>query len=348
MVINSQGRVKVSVLMPVYNVEQYVGLAIESILNQTFRDIELILINDGSTDRTGEIAQSYHDARIRYISNSRNLGLVASLNLGLEIAGSEIIARMDGDDISMPNRLEKQYQFLFDHQDVGAVGSAVQIVDQNSRPIRIWKFPSDPAMLLWTMIFSNPMAHPSVVMRKSLVQHVGGYRDYAAEDIDLWERLSKVTLITNLPFVLLRIRKHHSNITMKNKEIISSSAAEISERIILRLTHEVPPPGLVEMIYKKRIDHPSDSLAVARLIDNLYRLYVTSPGISPVARRNIRLDAARRLLRFVMVKNIHIKQRRHLLWSAMVLDPFVLIRASSSRISTLLAPAITGYAMKLV
>ena len=326
--------------MPVFNNESFLAEEIESILTQTLTDFELILINDCSTDRTGEIAQSYHDDRIRYFSNGRNLGLVTSLNLGLEKARSEIIARMDGDDISMPNRLEEQYQFLLNHQDVGAAGSAVQIIDEYSRPVRMWKFPSDPAMLLWTMIFTNPIAHPSVVMRKSIVQYAGGYRDCAAEDIDLWERLSQATLITNLPIVLLRLRKHSSNITKYNKEIISVSAAEISERIILRITHEVPPPGLVAKMYKKCIDHPSDSLAVSRFIDNLYRLYVTTPGLSPVARNNIRLDAARRLLRFVKVKNIPIVQRRHFLWSAMVLDPFVLFRAFTTSISTLLTPEI--------
>jgi glycosyltransferase involved in cell wall biosynthesis len=320
--------------MPVYNNENFIAQAIESILTQTLSDFELILINDGSTDRTGDIAQSFSDERIRYIKNEQNYGLVASLNMGLEMAKGDLIARMDGDDISMPNRFEEQYRFLISHQEIGAVGSAIQIIDADSRPIREWKFPSDPAMIRWTMIFTNPIAHPSVMMRKSLVQCVGGYRDFAAEDIDLWERLSQVSQLTNLPAVLIHLRKHSQNLYKIGSDILIASVAEINERIILQITHEVPPDGLTAKLYGKKIAHPGDISAIARLIDTLYRSYVSTPGLLPATQTNIRLDAARRLLRYIKIENIPLLQRWYLLWSALQLDPFVLVRVLTSQVST--------------
>ena len=123
---------KVTVLMSVYNGEKYLQEAIDSILEQTFKDFEFLIINDGSTDKTGEILESYHDLRIKIINNEKNIGLTKSLNKGLKLARGEYIARQDADDISMPERLEKEVEFLETHQDYAVVGAFAKIINKNS------------------------------------------------------------------------------------------------------------------------------------------------------------------------------------------------------------------------
>ena len=118
---------KVSVVMPAYNAEKYIGEAIESILNQTFRNFEFIIINDGSVDRTKEIIQEYDDPRIVLLENDKNSGIVVTLNKGVDAATGEYIARMDADDIALSNRIEQQVMFLNTHRNIGVVGSALQI-----------------------------------------------------------------------------------------------------------------------------------------------------------------------------------------------------------------------------
>ncbi len=322
----------VSVIMPIYNCERFIQQAIESILAQTLTDFELILINDASTDQTAEIALSYTDQRIRYVENERNLGVSASLNRGIEQARSDLIARMDGDDISQPERLMIQYRFLQDHIQVGAAGSAVEIIDEDNRPLRIWRFPSDPVLCQWQMIFTNPMAHPSVMMRKSLVQAVGGYRSFKAEDIDLWERLSQVSQLTNLPQVLLKLRKHPTSITQEKKAELIDSASLVSQRLIKRMIHQNIALDLVAKMYGDRLEYPSDSVAIADLIAHLNRCFQVLPDISPAVQQDIRRDAARKVFRLIRREQVHISQAWHILRRALALDPLVLIRIFASKI----------------
>jgi glycosyltransferase involved in cell wall biosynthesis len=131
----------ISVVMPVYNAAQYLREAIDSILNQTFRDFEFIIINDGSTDRSLEIIQSYNDDRIRLI-NQKNTGLAKALNNGIAIAKSDFIARMDADDISIPERLTSQFSFLESNVDVVAVGSNAEVIDKEGNHVYCTAQPS--------------------------------------------------------------------------------------------------------------------------------------------------------------------------------------------------------------
>lgn len=321
--------------MPVFNAERFVREAIDSILAQTLSDFELIIINDGSNDRTGEILQSISDPRIRYIDNDRNLGLVTSLNIALQAARCEIVARMDGDDVSMPNRLIEEYRYLENHPEVGVVGSAVRLIDERNHSIRIGRYPADPGFVRWILLFTNPVVHPSVMMRKSKVQAVGGYRNYRAEDIDLWERLVKVTQITNLSSILLHLRRHSRSITTSEKVSLIASAAEISARMIEHATGQKPPVDLVAKMYGKRIENPPDSLEIANLIEKLYRIYVSDPGILPITQQSIRMDAARRILRLATYRQVTLFQRKQLIWSACKIDHLVLARAFLSRTSVL-------------
>lgn len=323
----------VSVVMPVYNCQDHLPGAIESILNQTLTDFELIIVNDGSTDGSGEIAQSFSDGRIRYTENPTNLGLVASLNRSLDMARSDFIARMDGDDLSLPNRLSEQYHFLSQRPQIGAVGCAVQIIDENDRPVRNWRYPTDPSLTQWTMIFTNPMPHPGVMMRKRYVLAVGGYRPYTAEDMDLWERLSQVAQLTNLPTLLLKLRKHQTNITRQKKEALRLSAAEITQRFVRRSLGETITLDLATKLLGGDLDSPEEMLEVAGLIHRLFQGYVALPGISQSSSRRIRQDAARRVFKLLKQGGIQSRYGWKILQLAITLDPLVVARVMITRVS---------------
>ena len=331
----------ISVIMPAFNAVAYLTQAIDSILSQTYANFELIILNDGSTDQTDGVIKAFTDTRIRYFENQSNLGLVATLNLGLAAARGQYIARMDADDISFPVRFERQINYLESHPSIGVVGSAVQLIDESNRRLRLSRFPLDPDLVRWILIFTNPVAHPSVMMRKSIIQSVGGYRHCRAEDIDLWERLIQVTQISNLSTVLLKLRKHNRNITHVDRAALITSAAEISERMIERSIGQAVPTDLVAKMYGNKIEVPSDSLEIAILIDKLYRVHGSNPRLNPEARRCMRLDAARRVLRLATQDDLPLHHREQLIYRACVLDPLVPFRALISRTSSWMNTNIT-------
>ena len=204
---------KVTVLMPVYNGEKYLREAIDSILSQTFTDFEFLIINDGSTDRSVEFIKSYPDPRIRLVHNETNLGLIPSLNKGVDLSQGEYIARMDCDDISLPQRLEKQVNFMDTHREVGVCGTWAKVIDINNNVVRNYKTPAgDMAGKLcwWPSVF----VHPTCMMRRELLKMIRYSSDYPhAEDYDLWLRLCNKTGFFNLNQFLLLYRVHAENVT---------------------------------------------------------------------------------------------------------------------------------------
>ncbi len=205
----------ISVLMPVYNCRQYVAEAIRSILQQTYRDFEFIIIDDGSTDGSGHILRVFavSDSRIRLISRP-NRGLVPSLNEGLSLSRGEFIARMDADDISFPTRLERQLAFMSSHPTVVATGTQHELIDDRSRLLgaaRQHPLYHEDAVE-WILTGRCPLNHPSVMMRRTAVLSVGGYRDHPAEDLDLWIRLSECGQIRNVPDTLMRYRLRYDSL----------------------------------------------------------------------------------------------------------------------------------------
>tara|TARA_B100001769_G_C22068609_1_gene575057 strand:+ start:508 stop:1488 length:981 start_codon:yes stop_codon:yes gene_type:complete len=214
--MNNNPSPKVSVLMSVYNEEPFLSDAIKSILNQTFKDLEFIIIDDGSTDRSCDIIEKFkaNDPRVIFLKQA-NQGLVASLNKGLGIAKAPLIARMDADDIALEKRLEKQVNYMNLNPEVLALGTAIRIIDKNNSLIKDVIFPSLKEDLMELMQLDNQIAHPSVLYRKKSVINVGGYREILqyAEDFDLWLRLSEVGPIDNLNEVLLHYRDHPKNIS---------------------------------------------------------------------------------------------------------------------------------------
>lgn len=206
----------ISVLMPVYNCDEYAQAAVDSILNQTFQDFEFIIIDDGSNDRTAEIvkAAATRDPRIKVISRE-NRGIVPSLNEALEVATGELIARMDGDDISLPDRFRRQVDYLRKHPDCGLVGTQIMFMDPDGRPIAPMPNPVDHEGIVQTMLEGNEsVSHPTVLFRAGVARSIGGYSNQYkhAEDIDFFLRMAEATKVANMPDLLLHYRQHAKSI----------------------------------------------------------------------------------------------------------------------------------------
>lgn len=207
---------KISVLMPVYNTKAaYLKESIESILNQTFSDFEFIIINDGSENNAEEVILSYTDKRIRYIKNKENIGLIKTLNKGLRESKGEYIARMDSDDIALPERFIKQVEFMNENLNVGVSGTWLKTFGDELKT-RIEKYPSSCEEIKVKMLFSCPIAHPTAFIRKSLFVKYNLFysEDYVhAEDYELWSRANKYFDFANIPESLVQYRCHKNQIS---------------------------------------------------------------------------------------------------------------------------------------
>lgn len=206
---------RVSILMCVYNGETYLEQAIDSILAQTYQDFELILVNDGSRDNTLNIIDDYtaKDNRVINVSNPVNLGLEISLNKGLALARGEYFARQDADDLSLPTRLEKQVDFLDNHPQVGALGTAVTVIDSDNKFKGNKYLPTQHQQLKSLLLLNNFMHHSTLMARTEIIHQVGGYREDIryVEDYDLWWKISQVSKLSCLSNIYLHRRMANSD-----------------------------------------------------------------------------------------------------------------------------------------
>lgn len=215
----------VTVLMPVYNAERFLKRAIESILAQTFTNFELLIINDGSTDQSVPIIQSFADERIHLLHNETNSGVIHTLNKGIISAKGKYIARMDADDICETHRLEKQVSYLEQHPDVAVVASHILLINAEEEELGTWDQDvqySTPEQLFRRMAKTNCIAHPSILIRTEIVQQYLYHKTQkGSEDWDLWMRLlSDGHTIHKLPEYLLKYRIHTASVTaLHNREI---------------------------------------------------------------------------------------------------------------------------------
>jgi glycosyltransferase involved in cell wall biosynthesis len=213
----------ISVVMPVYNTEAFLAPAIESILKQTYADFEFIILDDGSTDRSVSITQQFAetDDRIRFFPLEHR-GYVNLLRRGLNHCRGEYVARMDSDDISMPDRFEKQMAFLREHPEVVAVGSRVVLIDPYGSRVEKPAHKTEHAEIETELLAGVGWAlvHPTVLMRREPLMKVGGYREDLAvsEDLDLFLRLAEVGKLANLPDVLLQYRQHLGSVNYTKYE----------------------------------------------------------------------------------------------------------------------------------
>ena len=212
---------KLSVLMSVYNDSRYLQESIESILNQSFTDFEFIIIDDGSSDNSWTILTEYAklDQRIRLFKNEKNIGLTKSLNKGLKVCKGEYFARQDADDISLPERLKIQTDFLDLHPEVGVLGSNAKAIDEEGQFLRELLVSIEDESLQAYLLVNNCLYHSSLMARRRLVQAIEGYDEKLryAQDYKLWWQLSNLSRLVSLPDVLIIVRKSRENITSKNR-----------------------------------------------------------------------------------------------------------------------------------
>ena len=205
-----------SVILPVYNGGKYLHEAISSILMQTYSNFEVIVINDGSLDDSGSTVHSFNDSRIRYIEQT-NQGLAATLNRGIDLAHGVYVARQDQDDISLPDRLAKQVAYMQAHPECGLLGTWAQIMEIEKLSDRFHRHPTDPGELRYHLLFNNPFVHSSVMLRKSVLDQIGGYSTdperQPPEDYELWSRISRVAEVSNIPESLLIYREIPSSMS---------------------------------------------------------------------------------------------------------------------------------------
>ena len=241
----------ISVVMPVYNAVPYLEEAIRSILTQSWEDFEFVIIDNGSSDGSSEVIKSFTDSRIRVITNPVNIGPPPALNQALRLARGKYVARMDADDVALPERLEKQWKFLEDHPNCAALGTQVVFINATGRKMYTPWCPTMADAIRWRLLFTSPLAHTSVMMRSGVVLSLGGYMETLrhAADYDLWFRLlAQGYDIANLPDVLAHVRVHGQSDGMSTRDspVYLQEMVSVSQDHIRALLHvDVPQEQLI-------------------------------------------------------------------------------------------------------
>ena len=232
----------ISVLMPVFNSEQFASEAIESITNQTFKDFEFLILDDASTDKSFEIIKEFEkkDSRIKVSQNEKNLGVVASRNKLLNLSKGKYIAWLDSDDIAIENRLEKQINFLENHPEIGMVGSNATIIDENNNKIGKWLFETEPQKLKIELFFHSPFLSSSVMIRKScLPQNFYDSRFPVSEDFGLYSKISEHCETANIAEFLVKYRINSKGLSKSNTEKMEKLSVQVikehAERLGIKL-----------------------------------------------------------------------------------------------------------------
>ena len=247
--------VSISMIMPVYNSERYVSIAIESILTQTFQDFEFIIVNDGSTDSSLEVIQRFQvkDSRIR-ILDLPHQGITKSLNSAIRIAQGKYIARMDADDISMPERLEKQYHYMEAHPEIAVCGSGALIIDEDGDVIR-----KDRVVCTHENIEKRHLSgkcslkHSSVIIRASILRKVNGYNEELpyAQDFDLWFRIGEIGKLVNLPNALIKFRRNPNSVSYLKKREQWESVCKAIDNASVRRGVTIQRPAFKENSHRE-------------------------------------------------------------------------------------------------
>jgi hypothetical protein len=280
--------------MPVYNGERFLEQAVASVRNQSFREWELIVVDDGSTDATAAILSRHtsEDARVR-VYHEHHRGLIDALNFGCGMARSQYLARMDADDVAMPQRLEQQLVLLEANKRLGVVGSAIRVIDGCGNPLFQVTYPTTDVGVRRSLVSGNAFAHPTVMMRRTVFEGSGGYRHpfLYGEDYDLWLRMSVLCEFANTPRVLLDYRFHSAGASSQemSHQVLVMVAAAISAE--LRRSGQVDTIARLERV---TLAHLLD-IAPSRT-DVLNRIVELSAGRSGFLVRVNRPDDALRLL----------------------------------------------------
>jgi glycosyltransferase involved in cell wall biosynthesis len=229
--------VRISILMPNYNNAPYLKECIDSIINQTYQNFNVVIVDDGSTDDSINIIEEYQDQRIKVIKKTKNSGIIDTLNIGLKAIDSQYIVRMDGDDIMHPKRLETLINYMDNHPDIGVCGSAIKHFGISEDVI---KYPENPLINHANLIFKHSIGHASVIIRNNILQnHNISYSDgyKYMEDYKLFYDLSRVTKMTSIPDVLYFYRREEYN-NFKHQDIIKIGLKKMYQNVLAKLEIE--------------------------------------------------------------------------------------------------------------
>lgn len=231
--------------MAVRNEERHLSAALESILTQDEDSLEVVLVDDGSRDATADVAAraAARDPRVRVITNEFGLGMGQSFNRGLAASRAGYVARMDGDDLSLPGRLRAQAAFLDEHPEVGVVGGHVLLMDSKGAPVGERRYPLSDSDLKRRMFRFSPFAHPATMYRVDAVRHAGGYdqRFTPAEDLDLWFKVGRSWRFATVDRAVLRYRLHASSVTARRGALMQWQTLRVRLRGALRYGYRPSP-----------------------------------------------------------------------------------------------------------
>ncbi|WP_051185152.1 glycosyltransferase family 2 protein [Desulfatiglans anilini] len=336
----------VSVVMPVYNAGSYLAEAVESILNQTFCDFEFIIIDDGSTDGSGDILEEYRtmDDRIK-VCHQKNSGVIRALNRGCRLAQGPLLFRMDADDISLPRRFERQIRFLDKHPEVGALGTWFERFSGEGKDAGVGALPTQPMSTIWGLLFGSPISHPTVAMRKAVLEKSGYYREGAnyIEDRDLWLRMSKISRLMNIPEIHLRYRVHEQSICQKYAKMQSVMLKKsFEENIHVYINGEVSKRSLdrfFNFFIEKRLCNKVEIKEAVEMLMYIYNYFIKTNRIDSVSHCEIKKDIIEKLL---VAAKIHVRKipdmSATLLKKSFDIDMYITIRRLFLKLLILILP----------
>jgi len=293
----------VSIVMPVYNCEKYLDKSIKSILNQTFRNFEFIIINDGSTDKTGNILEKYEKADSRiHIYNSEHQGVSLSLNKGCGLAQGKYIARMDADDISLPERIAKEVEYMEAHPEIGILGTGEEQIDEGGSLIRKRHFPVLPGFIKWSVMFGGwCLSHPTVMMRQAAIKELNFYNKevLSGQDYELWSRAIFATKISNIQCILIQRRIWSENFSYKDYRANTQTVIDAMHLAIRRLLgREISEEITVGILQLQREIPPKSSQyikSISSVVQQMYSAYIRTNSLSFIEAVKVSQDAQKKL-----------------------------------------------------
>jgi glycosyltransferase involved in cell wall biosynthesis len=281
----------ISVLLCVRNGKPYVVAAIESILNQSFSDFELVIRDDGSTDGTSDLIQSFHDPRITVSRNDQPKGLAKNLNEMTRDVRAPYIARMDADDVAEPQRLEQQLTYLKTHPDIDIIGTQAVRMNGDGKISGPYDVPQTHGGIKWRALFANPLVHPSLLIRTDILQKHPYNETYSnSQDYELWSRLlfETDTRFANLPTPLLRYRVHGASTTQTRSDAKKQVSLETSLKNIKRYT--TPNTETLVAYAAFRMGRPLtllDARRILRLFDDLRTAFFVKEHLTKKERNEV-------------------------------------------------------------
>lgn len=271
----------VSIIMSVFNGEQFLRESVNSILNQTYKNYEIIVIDDGSTDNTNQILSSYVNSKLQVYKNETNQGLIYSLNKAIQLAQGNLLARMDADDIAMPHRLETQVSYFDNYPELAILGSAYYLRSHKRNKLHI------PAIKLGAIqantLFNSPFGHPTVMLNRAVIgeDRLKYNKDYKhAEDYELWSNIVFNAVTSNIAEPLLTYRVHSNQVSVAFNHQQQIAARQIRRNILNQLDVTFDESELIFLDSTYRAATIDDFITVIRFFDKIRLTTVDNPSIN--------------------------------------------------------------------